>query len=76
MLLLSIPLVYFASFLILSASAKGGNLLNPIMLRILRRVMGLLFAVIAVQFVVNGVTNLPFVENVGEPEVLEVSEGA
>ncbi len=71
MLLVSIPIVYLASYLILSASAKGGQWLNPIMLRILRRVMGLLFAVIAVQFVVNGVTNLPFVEGKVEPAAAE-----
>lgn len=60
MLLLSIAAVYFASYLILGAAAKGGNFLNPILLRILRRIMGLLFAVIAVQFVINGVASLPF----------------
>ncbi|MBD5781939.1 NAAT family transporter [Pelagicoccus sp. NFK12] len=62
MLLLSIPAVYFVSYLVLSASAQGGNWLNPILLRILRRVMGLLFAVIAVQFVVNGVEKLPLLK--------------
>lgn len=62
MLLVSIVMVYIASYLILSAAAKSGDWFNPIMLRILRRVMGLLFAVIAVQFVVNGVEKLPFVE--------------
>ncbi len=61
MLLLSVPIVYFACYLILSASASGGDRLNPIMLRILRRIMGLLFAAIAVQFIINGITNLPFV---------------
>ncbi len=71
MLLVSIPVVYLASYLILSASAKGGEWLNPILLRILRRVMGLLFAVIAVQFVVNGISNLPFVESRVEPVAAE-----
>ncbi|MDQ8180014.1 MarC family protein [Pelagicoccus sp. SDUM812005] len=73
MLLASIPIVYLASFFILSASAKGGEWLNPILLRILRRVMGLLFAVIAVQFVVNGVTQLPFVDGMEEPAAVEAA---
>lgn len=75
MLLVSIPLVYFSAYLILSAAAKGGKWLNPIVLRILRRVMGLLFAVIAVQFVVNGITKLPFVEGVAEPVAVESASG-
>lgn len=62
MLLVSIVVVFIACYLILSVSAKGGEWLNPILMRILRRVMGLLFAVIAVQFVVNGVGELPFVK--------------
>ncbi|MDQ8202817.1 MarC family protein [Pelagicoccus sp. SDUM812003] len=62
MLLVSVVVVYVASYWILRTSAKGGDWLNPILLRILRRVMGLLFAVIAVQFVVNGVERLPFIE--------------
>ncbi|EDY83681.1 conserved hypothetical protein TIGR00427 [Verrucomicrobiia bacterium DG1235] len=62
MLLVSIVVVFVACYLILSASAKGGEWLNPILMRILRRVMGLLFAVIAVQFVVNGVGDLPFMK--------------
>lgn len=61
MVLVSVALVYVAGYFILSASATGGAWLNPILLRILRRVMGLLFAVIAVQFVVNGIGGLPFV---------------
>ncbi|MDQ8188245.1 NAAT family transporter [Pelagicoccus sp. SDUM812002] len=75
MLVVSIAVVYLACFLILSASAKGGDFLNPILLRILRRVMGLLFAVIAVQFVVNGVTKLPFVEGDVEPPLVEDAGG-
>ncbi len=35
--------------------------LNPIVVRILRRLMGLIFAVIAVQFVIDGISHLPFV---------------
>lgn len=61
LLLVSVAIVYAACYFILSASATGGEWLNPILLRILRRVMGLLFAVIAVQFVINGISSLPFV---------------
>lgn len=75
MLLLSIGIVYAVSFVILSASARGGEFLNPILMRILRRVMGLLFAIIAVQFVVNGVAELPFMSGAGErPATVDVVE--
>ena len=60
MLLLSVPIVYLACYFILSLSASGADWLNPILLRILRRIMGLLFAAIAVQFVINGIGGLPF----------------
>lgn len=61
LLLLSVAAVYISAYFILVASASSGAWLNPILLRILRRVMGLLFAVIAVQFIVNGISSLPFV---------------
>lgn len=75
MLLASIVLVFIASYLILSAAAKGGDWINPILLRILRRVMGLLFAVIAVQFVVNGIGQLPY-WNKSEEEPLPAIEAS
>ena len=60
-LLLSVPLVYLACYLVLRVSIDSARWLNPIVLRVLRRIMGLLFATIAVQFIINGVGNLPFV---------------
>ncbi len=56
----SVVVVYFACFLVLRVSVSGAAWLNPLVLRILRRLMGLLFAAIAVQFIVNGVAGLPF----------------
>ncbi len=60
-LLGSVPVVYGACYLVLRLSVTGANRLNPLILRILRRLMGLLFAAIAVQFIVNGVSGLPFI---------------
>lgn len=60
-LLVSVPLVYLACFLVLRLAVTGAARLHPIALRVMRRLMGLLFAVIAVQFVVNGISGLPFV---------------
>lgn len=57
-LLLSVPLVYFAIYWILKASSHGGAWLNPILLRVMRRLMGLLFSAVAVQFIVNGIQAL------------------
>ncbi len=53
-LLLSVPLVYFLIYWIFKASSHGGAWLNPILLRVMRRLMGLLFSAVAVQFIVNG----------------------
>ena len=61
-LILGVILVYLACFLILYTAVYGAGRLNPIALRVLRRIMGLLFAAVAVQFVVNGVGGLPFVD--------------
>ncbi len=63
-LLASVPVVYLACYLILRFSAQGAARLSPIALRITKRLMGLLFAAIAVQFIINGVGNLPFVATV------------
>jgi len=59
-LLVAIPVVYFSCFLVLRFAANHAERLNPIVVRILRRLMGLIFAVIAVQFVIDGVGKLPF----------------
>ena len=60
-LLAAIPLVYLSCFLVLRFASVHADRLNPIVVRILRRLMGLIFAVIAVQFVINGISHLPFV---------------
>jgi multiple antibiotic resistance protein len=60
-LLIAIVAVYLLSYTILAVSATGAKWLTPIMLRVLRRLMGLLFAVIAAQFVINGISELPFI---------------
>lgn len=60
-LLLSVPAVYATCFIVLRISATGAKWLTPIVLKVLRRLMGLLFAIIAAQFVINGIGALPFV---------------
>ncbi|MGD7654689.1 MAG: MarC family protein [Verrucomicrobiales bacterium] len=62
-LIACIPVVYVACFLVLRFAANRADRLNPILIRILKRLMGLIFAVIAVQFVINGVSSLPFILN-------------
>jgi multiple antibiotic resistance protein len=53
-----ILLVSFVSYLILRVAAHGTKWLNPIALRIGTRIMGLLLAAIAVQFMLNGIKAL------------------
>jgi len=60
-LLGSVPVVYLACYLVLRLSVSGAARLSPLVLRITRRLMGLLFAVIAVQFIINGIAALPFI---------------
>lgn len=60
-LLGSVPVVYLACYLVLRLSVSGAARLSPLVLRITRRLMGLLFAVIAVQFIINGIGTLPFI---------------
>ena len=47
--------VAFASYLILRLSAKGGQWLGPIAMSLAIRIMGLLLAAVAVQFMLNGI---------------------
>lgn len=61
MLLIAVPVVYVACFGILYLAVTGARWLNPIVLRVLRRIMGLLFIIIAAQFCINGIGALPFV---------------
>jgi len=50
----SILLVSAATYLILRISARGMQWLSPIVLNIAIRIMGLLLAAVAVQFMING----------------------
>lgn len=53
-LYLSIATVSFASYLIFRVSAHGAQWLNPIALKVTTRIMGLLLAAVAAQFMING----------------------
>ena len=57
-LYICILLVSLASYLILRVAARGARWLNPIALRIATRIMGLLLAAVAVQFMLNGLQDL------------------
>lgn len=60
-LVAAVAFVYLLFFVILAASAKGAGRLSPIVLRVVKRLMGLLFAAIAIQFIINGIEGLPFI---------------
>jgi multiple antibiotic resistance protein len=53
-LLISILLVMCASYWTLRLSAHGAQWLNPLAIKLITRLMGLLLAAIAVQFAING----------------------
>ena len=55
---LAIIVVSFTSFLVLRFASHGARWLNPIAMRIITRVMGLLLAAVAIQFLINGVRAL------------------
>jgi multiple antibiotic resistance protein len=57
-LCLAIVAVALASYLVLSLSTRGARWLSPIALRITERIMGLLLAAIAMQFLVNALVAL------------------
>jgi multiple antibiotic resistance protein len=50
--------VTFASYIILRISARGAHWLSPIALSITTRVMGLLLAAVAIQFMLNAIKEL------------------
>lgn len=54
-LYLCILAVSFASYLILRVSAHGSRWVNPIAMNIVTRIMGLMLAAVAVQFMINGI---------------------
>jgi len=53
-----IALVSLASYLILRLSARGARWLNPIAMNITVRIMGLLLAAVAIQFMLNAAKDL------------------
>ena len=53
-LIICIAIVGLASYVILRISAHGARWLNPLALKLLTRLMGLLLAAIAVQFAIKG----------------------
>jgi multiple antibiotic resistance protein len=55
---LCIVAVCVASYLILRLSARGARWLSPIALNITTRIMGLLLAAVAIQFILNTVRQL------------------
>ena len=54
----SIAAVMIATFFILHLSSVGARWLSPLLLKVTKRLMGLLLAAMAVQFVINGLTVL------------------
>jgi len=46
--------VSLISYLIFRISARGGQWLSPVAIRIVTRIMGLLLAALAIQFLING----------------------
>jgi multiple antibiotic resistance protein len=53
-----IGLVCFVSYLIFKVSAAGARWLNPILMKIATRIMGLLLAAVAFQFMINAINDL------------------
>ena len=59
---IAVVCVCFASYAIFVVSAKGARWLSPIALRVSTRVMGLLLAAIAMQFLLNALKELNLVK--------------
>jgi multiple antibiotic resistance protein len=51
----SIVAISFISYVIFRISASGAKWLNPIAMKVTTRIMGLLLAAVAIQFMINGV---------------------
>jgi multiple antibiotic resistance protein len=60
-LLASIAAIAFATYAIFAVSARGAKWLSPIVLRLTTRIMGLLLAAIAMQFLINALRDLKLV---------------
>ena len=60
-LMASIVAVAGVTFVIFALSAKGARWLSPIVLRLTTRIMGLLLAAIAMQFLINALSELKLV---------------
>ena len=56
-----ILVVSAASYLIFAISARGAKWLSPIVLRLIERLMGLLLAAIAMQFLINALRDLKII---------------
>jgi len=60
-LIVCILVIFLVSYLILAVSIKGTKWMNPIMLRLVERLMGLLLAAIAIQFFLNALKELKII---------------
>ncbi len=58
----SIVVVAAASFLVLHLSSHGARWLNPIAMKIITRIMGLLLAAVAIQFMLNAIREAGFLK--------------
>jgi multiple antibiotic resistance protein len=56
----SIIVVCFASYWVFWLAVRGAHYLNPLALKLVTRLFGLLLAAVAVQFIINAVEQLPF----------------
>jgi multiple antibiotic resistance protein len=59
-LLACIAAVCFVSYLILRFASTGARRVNPLAMKLVTRIMGLLLAAVAVQFTINGLQQTPF----------------
>jgi multiple antibiotic resistance protein len=60
-LLVCIVLVCAVTYVVLAISTRGARWLSPIVMKLIERLMGLLLAAIAMQFLVNALTELKII---------------
>jgi multiple antibiotic resistance protein len=53
------------TFIMLALSASGAHWLRPLIMKVIRRLMGLLLAALAVQFVINGLDEIGIIPAIG-----------